>query len=589
MLGTDVVGGPNSGGQNTVTVASSGQVASTGNGIVSFGALSTVVNNGLVTAGLVGIKVFGGGNSVVNSGTITGATGIVGASDETAVGPGTASGHVLNRGVIEVAAGSLTLPGARIDVAGNYLVENQGTLQGGTEGVRMSGSGNTLANSGSISAAANGVIVKSGAGDVNAITNSGDILVRHTVGGLFVPVEVAIQDADGSAHVTNSGHIAVDPTFCTAVSLGNGVDTLENLALGIISGDVDMGGTTDTSADTVANAGSIDGSIAMGAGADTVTNSGHVGGSINMGAGTFNDVLVNSGLIDGAVAMGNGDDAVDNSTGRISGNVNLGAGNDVYTGGTGGDRVIGAAGNDAIDLADGNDLFLAAGSDGNDDVDGGAGIDTYSAAQLSTAVTIDLASGTATGADVGADVLLGFEQLIGGSAGDTLTGDDGANRIDGGGGSDFLDGGAGIDRLIGGIGQDVLNGGDGRDVLTGGSLAGSIEADTFQFAAITDSGLTAATRDVITDFTDHGSAAAPFAPGADRIDLHLIDANTGVAGNQVFSFIGTAAFSGVAGELRYVQNGNAVIVSGDTNGDARADFSIQINGTHTLFASDFLL
>ena len=80
--------------------------------------------------------------------------------------------------------------------------------------------------------------------------------------------------------------------------------------------------------------------------------------------------------------------------------------------------------------------------------------------------------------------------------------------------------------------------------MTGGSAAGSKESDTFVFAT-GDSGATGATRDIITDFTDHGSASAPFAAGADTIDLHLMDANTALAGDQAFAFNTTqgAAFS----------------------------------------------
>jgi hypothetical protein len=41
-----------------------------------------------------------------------------------------------------------------------------------------------------------------------------------------------------------------------------------------------------------------------------------------------------------------------------------------------------------------------------------------------------------------------------------------------------------------------------------------------------------------------------FTPGTDRIELDRIDANTLLAGNQAFSWIGSNAFSGSAGELR---------------------------------------
>ncbi len=66
-------------------------------------------------------------------------------------------------------------------------------------------------------------------------------------------------------------------------------------------------------------------------------------------------------------------------------------------------------------------------------------------------------------------------------------------------------------------------------------------------------------------------------------------ANGAIAGDLAFTFIGTAAFSNVAGQLRYQQFATCAVVSGDTNGDGSADFAIQLNGTHTLLATDFLL
>ena len=57
-----------------------------------------------------------------------------------------------------------------------------------------------------------------------------------------------------------------------------------------------------------------------------------------------------------------------------------------------------------------------------------------------------------------------------------------------------------------------------------------------------ETGLTAATADVVADFNR--------AEG-DRIDLSAIDADVYAAGNQAFTFIGTAAFSGTPGEIRY--------------------------------------
>ncbi|MXO61062.1 hypothetical protein GRI89_16080 [Altererythrobacter salegens] len=68
-----------------------------------------------------------------------------------------------------------------------------------------------------------------------------------------------------------------------------------------------------------------------------------------------------------------------------------------------------------------------------------------------------------------------------------------------------------------------------------------------------------------------------------------IDADTGASGDQAFGFIGTAEFSGHAGELRYVHGGGTTFVEGDTNGDRLADFSIALTGLHTLVSGDFML
>jgi len=137
-----------------------------------------------------------------------------------------------------------------------------------------------------------------------------------------------------------------------------------------------------------------------------------------------------------------------------------------------------------------------------------------------------------------------------------------------------LSGNPGNDQLFGLGGNDTLNGGDGADRLYGGGgkdiLTGGPDGDTFVFTSIKDSGVTRATRDVITDFNhiDDG----------DIIDLSAIDANiTNTAGtNDTFNFLGTNVnFTGAAGELRAYWNKKGQILEGDVNGDKLADFSIQ--------------
>ena len=141
-----------------------------------------------------------------------------------------------------------------------------------------------------------------------------------------------------------------------------------------------------------------------------------------------------------------------------------------------------------------------------------------------------------------------IENAIGGAARDYLVGNDVANKLTGNGGNDVLDGLAGNDTMSGGAG-----------------------ADEFRVSEI-------GWNEKITDFVS----------GVDTIRLSEIDANTGVAGNQAFTFIGSAAFSNTAGQLRTYVQGADHYVAGDVNGDSLADFTINLAGA-TPVAGDFFL
>lgn len=139
------------------------------------------------------------------------------------------------------------------------------------------------------------------------------------------------------------------------------------------------------------------------------------------------------------------------------------SGNDVILGFGGNDTINGAGGNDTICAGDGDDVLV--GGEGDDALDGEAGQDTASFPG-STAVTADLAAGTASGAST--DTLAGIENLIGSSGKDILRGDGGPNRLQGGPGADRISGRRGADRLGGQGGADGLQGGRGNDRLSGG-------------------------------------------------------------------------------------------------------------------------
>jgi Ca2+-binding RTX toxin-like protein len=113
-------------------------------------------------------------------------------------------------------------------------------------------------------------------------------------------------------------------------------------------------------------------------------------------------------------------------------------------------------------------------------------------------------------------------------------------------------------------------------------LTGGIGADTFVFAAATDS--RGANWDSITDFTQ----------GTDKINLSALDADLLLAGDQSFSFIGSAGFGHHAGELRVSSSTPGVLrVLADVDGNGTADFELRLDLgagiTGPLTASDFLL
>jgi Ca2+-binding RTX toxin-like protein len=165
----------------------------------------------------------------------------------------------------------------------------------------------------------------------------------------------------------------------------------------------------------------------------------------------------------------------------------------------------------------------------------------------------------------------GADSYQGGGKADVLSGLGGKDTLIGGGGNDTLSGGAGADQLTGGAGKDSLFGGGGGDTLTGGS-----GADSFVFKLKGDSHATA--FDTITDFSG---------AGGDRINVSAMDADSSIAKNQSFDFIGAKAFSGDAGELRYVNSSGGTDVYADTNGDKTADFTLHFDDSLTLKASYF--
>ena len=218
----------------------------------------------------------------------------------------------------------------------------------------------------------------------------------------------------------------------------------------------------------------------------------------------------------------------------------------------GADYLKGLAGNDTLYGGDQGDVLD--GGPGNDKLYGDSGVDlvVYTGA---TKVTVDLSLATdkaTRGSEV--DTLYNIEGAIGSNSADTFKGNEYNN---------------------------FFQGGLGRDTFTGNATTtrGTPDRDLYDFNATAESGITSTTRDLIKDF----------AVGADKLDLMGIDADTTVAGNQAFRWVGSAAFTGTPGELGYFTADGNTIVRGSNDTDSTAEFQIELTGLKALTAVDFFL
>lgn len=263
-------------------------------------------------------------------------------------------------------------------------------------------------------------------------------------------------------------------------------------------------------------------------------------------------------------------------------------GNDVLFGLGGDDYLIGDNGEDALWGGSGNDLMIGGGhydflhgGSGDDTLvggsifdvfpsgdffDGGSGADTFvlvpyhqstiDYGSSPTGVFFDLHQNFAYGGDAQGDSLGGFGFGLGpiifrGSAfNDTFVG----------GWQQF--GGDGADRLIAGPETTQMSGGGGLDRFV------------FRF----DPGVINETP-LVTDFDQAGH---------EILDVSALDARP-AAGNQAFTFIGTAAFSGTAGELRYEVQDGRTLIQMQTDRDEVIEASLYLQGEYTLLATDFHL
>jgi Ca2+-binding RTX toxin-like protein len=379
--------------------------------------------------------------------------------------------------------------------------------------------------------------------------------------------------------------------------------------------------TADINANFINGNGGIDTvSYANSTAGVTMTLNGASDSAAGTGGDALGDVLVN----------------IENLTGSADNDILTGdSGSNVLEGGAGDDILNGAGGDDTLYGGAGNDTMV--GGAGNNLLDGGADINTADFSAETASVTITLmggADGSATGAGF-TDTLRSIENVIGGSANDTIVADSNANFIDGGlgadtvsyansatgvtvalnganatnaqsgssgdatsdvlksienltgsanndqltgdSGSNMLDGGAGNDILNGAGGSDTLYGGSGNDTLIGGAginlFDGGTGNDTVDYSA----GTAAVTVTLM-------GAADGIATGTGFTDtLRGIENVTGGGGNDtIVADINANFIDGSSGTdtVSYANSVTGVTVAlngtAGTGGDAAGDVLVNV-------------
>jgi serralysin len=192
----------------------------------------------------------------------------------------------------------------------------------------------------------------------------------------------------------------------------------------------------------------------------------------------------------------------------------------------------------------------------------GGSNNTLDVSEWSEPATINLNPGTFSSANgetnniaIALDTVI--EDAVGGSGGDTITGNTADNTLDGGGGNDTLSGAAGADTLNGGSGNDTLSGGPGGDTLNGGG--GTDTADYSSSSA-------GVTVNLLTGSGSGGDAQGDTLSGVESVaGSSFDDTLTGNGGANLLEGgrgIDAAVYSGLRSAYTTSHVGNTLLVSG---------------------------
>lgn len=276
--------------------------------------------------------------------------------------------------------------------------------------------------------------------------------------------------------------------------------------------------------------------------------------------GDGNDTITGGSLADKI----NGDVGLDNLVGND--------GNDTLSGGGNADTMNGGTGNDTLQGNSSADALI--GGLGNDLLDGGSSNDKADYSAASGPVTVDLASGTATGE--GNDTLVSIENVTGSAVNDTIGGNTANNVLLGGGGNDVLHGADGNDTLTGNADLDRLFGDGGTDTLTWDSAdifdggigfdtinanrssadtidlrgAGFVNIERIQTGSGADT-VTLSLNDVLSDTVDNQFVADLGSSSPDTLKIDTAGGWTATTPDATLGPTGTAAGISVSGMTAY--------------------------------------
>jgi Ca2+-binding RTX toxin-like protein len=417
---------------------------------------------------------------------------------------GDATGDVLVAGTFEDVRGSDQADSLTGDDSPNLLVGTGGndTLVPGAGADVIDGGdfGETTGDTLSYATSAQGVSIDLALSTAEGGDAAGDVLgagsLEHVIGS---SADDELFGDDSSNTLTGGGGADTLEGAGAGDNLdgGTGTNTL-SFASSPAGVTVNLGASTATggdAADDVIAADSFESVIGGGAG-DTLIGTAQAN-SISGGAGA--DLIRGSGAAD-VLDGGVGNDNVDYTGSSAAVTVNLAAStaagghaqgdqlgtgsfedvtgsgfNDKLSGSSVANVLTGGAGDDVLTPRGGADTLQPG------EVNEVKG-DTLSYAGSPAGVTVNLGAGFVTGGDSEGDTIPAgeFENVLGSSFIDILTGDSSRNTLTGGSGNDklaggngtnVLSGGGGADKLTGGSGKDTLNGGPGKDVYTAGGGA----------------------------------------------------------------------------------------------------------------------